>query len=261
MKKTATRTRTAAFFTATAAAVTLLAAGAALPGAARAQQQAAPPSGAAQKRVSLDVDGKNVKDVLLDLFRQAGVGDYTIAEDVSGPITLRLSDRPFEDALVIVARAARPPLTWNKADNVYAVKRRVANTLGGEETPSGSGGIPSDPPVLTASGERYEMLYPVYSDPQNLLRALELLQPAGLTAAFAYPPTNGLLVRFGGSGPLVTGVLGGGAPGLPAGGGAGTTGNGFGGIGNFGGSPQAGNTGFSGGMGNAGNGSGAAGGR
>jgi hypothetical protein len=94
MKKTATWTRTAAFFTATAAAVTLLAAGAALPSAARAQQQAAPPSGAAQKRVSLDVDGKNVKDVLLDLFRQAAVHDYTIAEDATGPITLRLSDRP-----------------------------------------------------------------------------------------------------------------------------------------------------------------------
>jgi hypothetical protein len=221
----------------------------------RAQQQAAPPSGAAQKRVSLDVDGKNVKDVLLDLFRQAGVNDYTIAEDATGPITLRLSDRPFEDALTFVARAAQPPLIWNKTDGVYSVKRRAARTSGEEER--GGGGIPSDPPVITASGERYEMLYPVYSDPQNLLRALELLQPAGLTAAFAYPPTNGLLVRFGGSGPLVTGVLGGGALGggalgLPAGGGAGTTGNGFGGIGNFGGSPQSGN---------AGNGSGAAGGR
>lgn len=236
MKSTVTRTRTAVFFT--AAAVTLLA-GAAMPVAARAQQQAAT-SGAAPKRVSLDVDGKNVKDVLLDLFRQAGVADYTVAEDVSGPLTLRLSDRPFEDALTFVARAAQPPLTWNKTDGVYSVKRRTAPSPRDE-----AGGIPSDPPVITASGERYEMLYPVYADGQNLLRALELLQPAGLTAAFAYPPTNGLLVRFGGKGPLVTGVLGGGTPGLPGGA---TNGNGFGGAagngnsgaGNVGGPPTTG---------------------
>ncbi len=205
MKITVTRTRTAAFFTAAAAAVTLMAA---MPVAARAQQQqppAAAPGAAAQKRVSLDVDGKNVKDVLLDLFRQAGLGDYSIADDVSGPLTLRLSDRPFEDALTFVARAAQPPLTWNKIDGVYSVKRRTVSSPRDAE-----GGIPSDPPVITASGERYEMLYPVYADTQNLLRALELLQLAGLTAAFAYPPTNGLLVRFGGKGPLVTGVLGGG---------------------------------------------------
>lgn len=250
----------AAFFTA-AAAVTLLAE-AAMPVAARAQQPAAT-SGVAQKRVSLDVDGKNVKDVLLDLFRQGGVGDYTIADDVSGPITLRLSDRPFEDALTVVARAAQPPLTWNKTDGVYSVKRRVAPSRDEQQD-----SIPSDPPVITASGERYEMLYPVYADPQNLLRALELLQPAGLTAAFAYPPTNGLLVRFGGNGPLVTGVLGGGTPGLPGGtpglpggtpGGArngfgGAAGMGNGGAGNIGGPPPP--TGGPDFGGNAGNGSG-----
>ena len=183
-----------------------------MPSAAQAQQPPAA-AGAAQKRVSLDVSGKNVKDVLLDLFRQAGVGDYTIADDVSGPLTLRLSERPLEDALTFVARSAQPPLTWNKTDGVYSVKRRASTA----PSPDATGGIPSDPPVITASGERYEMLYPVYADTQNLLRAIELLQPAGLTAAFAYPPTNGLLVRFGGRGPLVTGVLGGGTPDLPGG--------------------------------------------
>ena len=81
-----------------------------LPSTARAQQPPAA-SGAAQKRISLDVSGKNVKDVLLDLFRQAGVTDYAIADDVSGTLTLRLSERPFEDALTFVARSAQPPLT------------------------------------------------------------------------------------------------------------------------------------------------------
>ena len=181
-----------------------------MPSAAQAQQPPAA-AGAAQKRVSLDVSGKNVKEVLLDLFRQAGVTDYAIADDVSGSLTLRLSERPFEDALTFVARSAQPPLTWNKTDGLYSVKRRAAPAR------DDAGDIPSDPPVITASGERYEMLYPVYADTQNLLRAIELLQPAGLAAAFAYPPTNGLLVRFGGKGPLVTGVLSGGTPGLPGG--------------------------------------------
>ena len=205
MKNGNKRVGVAAFLAATA--VTLLSVG--TPDAARAQGPGAP---AAPARISLDANAQDLENVLLDLFRQAGVTDYSIADDVSGPLTLRLTDRPFEDALSLIARSARPPLTWNKADGVYSVKRRVVAPPE-EET----GGIASDPPVITASGERYEMLYPVYADTQNLLRALELLQPAGLTAAFAYPPTNGLLVRFGGPGPLVTGVIGATAGGAPAG--------------------------------------------
>ena len=156
--------------------------------------------------VRVDAQNADVRSLLLGLFQQARVTNYTLAEDVAGTITIRLTDKPLDDALTLIARNASLPLAWSKTDGVYTVKRRVAPPRAADPGPNP---LSAPDPVVTSGGARYDMVYPVYLDGEALVRAIELLQPAGVTAAIAYLPTNGVLVRFGGNGPLVTGVIGG----------------------------------------------------
>lgn len=253
--------KTWAFFVGTTAAALMLVAPAV-----RAQQNnagtgpAAPPAA----RVSVSAQDKKVREVLLDLFARAGVSDYSLANDISGTVTLRLTDQPFEQALTLITRAVTPPLTWRKTDGVYEVKvRQVAPR---DPEPSAAG-VAAEPPIVLPNGAQYDMVYPAFTDARDLVRALEALQPEGLTAAFAYLPTNGLLLRTGGPGPLVTGVIGDGPAGgnLPAGGNAGNNGlgnnngggnnGGFAPGGNIGGNPAGGgiNNGRNNGRNNGGN--------
>jgi hypothetical protein len=164
------------------------------------------------------VDARNadVRALLLDIFQQAKLTNYTLAEDVTGTITIRLTDKPLDDALTLVTSNAQPPLVWSNTDGVYAVKRRPARRADDGDANS----VPAPDLVVTASGVRYDLVYPVYLDGEALLRAIELLQPPGLTAAIAYLPANSLLLRFGGNGPLVTGVIGGAGVGPRGGNGA-----------------------------------------
>jgi len=257
---TKTRTTRTLFAAAglTAAALALLLA--AMPPSARAQQQQGgagnPSATAGNPLVRVGARDRDVRAVLEDLFKQAKIGNYAIAQDVSGTVTMTLTDKAFEDALTLVTRAVSPPLVWSKTDGFYEVKVRTALAVGGRDGGFGAG-LPSEPPVLTPDGVRYDMVYPTFSDARDLVRALELLQPSGLTAAFAYVPSNGLLLRFGGPGGFVSGVIGGpggqnggpGGPGTGAGGsGAGVGGN-VGGVGSSGGLAPGSGAGGAGGSG------------
>ena len=169
--------------------------------------------------VSVTARDAEVKAVITDLFQQAKISDYTISNDVAGRITISLKDKPFEDALTLIARVNVPPLSWNKTDGFYQIKIRRVSPRSAGEVPVAA--MEPPPPVPDAGNVEWVPL--MFTDPRGIVQAIEALRPPGLIAAFAYMPTNGLLVRFGRTGdPLVTGTIGGG-PGA-AGGGAGNTG-------------------------------------
>lgn len=193
--------------------------------------------------VTLDVRNADVRTVLTDLFRQAKVKNYTIANDVTGYVTLKVTDRPLEDVLGLVCRTAAPPLRFRKTpEGVYEVRVRSYGNTG-----SASGGrvaaaapptpSPGEAPASDRAGD-WEAITLMYAEADGIVEAMNTLQPDGVTRMIAYLPTNLLLVK--GGDPAVEGfrtvIIGGGArgssgaPGTPgAGGGAGSAGAGAGG--------------------------------
>jgi len=179
----------------------------------------------------------DVRSVLTDMFKQAKVANYTVANDVAGRVTLSLKDKPFEDALTLLCRAASPELSWSRTDDFYEVKLRRVRRVVAEESPL----LPAPEAAVAAVSpgrERFERIPLMYTDPRTILAALNALRPEGMTAAVAYLPTNGLFVRYGGTNGFVSGVINDMPPGFPGGFGVGFAGSGPAGGG--GGGPASG---------------------
>ena len=78
------------------------------------------------RKVQINARNVEVKRVLMDLFRQAGTTQYSIADNVTSYITLRVQDRPFEEALGILARTARPPLKVTRTTaGIWEIRTRT----------------------------------------------------------------------------------------------------------------------------------------
>ncbi len=185
--------------------------------------------------VSVSARDAEVRTVLADMFQQAKVANYTVANDVVGRVTISLKDKPFEDALTLLCKAASPELSWSKIDNFYEVKLRRVRRVADENTP-----LPQVPEAVSyPGGERFERIPLMYTDPRTILAVLNALRPEGMTAAVAYLPTNGLFVRYGGAGEFLSGVINDMPPGFPGGFGN-FTASGTGGNGGDGGGGQAG---------------------
>ena len=183
-----------------------------------AQGSGNPPSPPPPPVVTVSARDADVRAVLADMFKQAKIANYTVANNVAGYVTLSLKDKPFDDALTLLCKAASPELSWSKTDSFYEVKlRRVRRVAEDETAPA--------PEVIAAypAAVRYERIGMMYSDPRTILAALNALRPEEMTAAIAYLPTNALFVRYGGmtsSGGFMSGVIGDMFPGFPGGPGA-----------------------------------------
>lgn len=177
---------------------------------------AAPPAPAQtqQKPVTLDLRDAPVRAALEQLFSKIKA-DYVIDPAVSGYVTLRITDKPFEDALRLLLRAGTMPLTYTRDNGVYIVKpRRVASAA---EAALGPAGPPSDPTFVDSGtvdlsgGRRMESIQLVYIDPYDLKDIL------GITII----PVGSRPHNLGGGAGAPAGAPGAGAPrgGVPGGGG------------------------------------------
>src|SRR5215217_6577368 len=79
-------------------------------GVARAQAQPAAPERALPP-ITLDLRDAPVRQALEQLFNNAKV-DFSIANEVQGFVTLKITDQPFENALRLILRSSSIPLTF-----------------------------------------------------------------------------------------------------------------------------------------------------
>jgi type II secretory pathway component HofQ len=153
----------------------------------------APESPAPGPRVTIAAKEADVRAVLERLFADAKIENYSIANDVTGRVTLSLKDRSFEEALSLLARVARPPLAWRKIDGIYEVRVRPARRAeaADEDMPA------REQAVEIGGGRRVEVIKLMYADARDIVAVLSGLRPDHLTGAYAYVPLNRLITRWG----------------------------------------------------------------
>ena len=189
---------------------------------------------------SLELQDADVRDALKLLFESVGVTNYTIANDVQGRITVKLTNIPFETALRNVLNQV--DATWSIEAGIYQIKKREkppevpTGPTGGEAPPASKVlrkiQINRADPLLIAVLLSGELAF-------NLTPELSTLRGAG--------GLNGGQGGQGGQGGYGGGQggFGGGGGGFGGGGSGGFGGGGFGG----GGSGGFGGGGFGGGGG------------
>jgi hypothetical protein len=173
---------------------------------------------------SLELQDADVRDALRLLFESVGVTNYTIASDVQGRITVKLTNVAFETALRNILDQVGA--TWSIEAGIYQIKKR-------EEPPAPSTG-PTTPETPQATNV-IRKIQIQHADPYLIALLLSgnqdfASQPEYSTQAGGFGGFGGNSGGFGGGG----NGFGGGGFGGGFGGGSGFGGGGFGG-GGFGG--------------------------
>ncbi len=180
------------------------------------------------QNISLDLKDAPIRSTLEMVFKQAGVKNYVIDNNVAGFVTCTLTDQPFENSLKIVMRAATYPLTYTKENDVYIVKVRAI---------SENKTLPV-PDILNESpkSNSFEKIHLNYIDPFDLMSVLGNILFVNQFQRFQ----GGMNNSFGGGfGNGSTGGMGSGNNSMGGGLSGGLGGNAFGGmnggVGGFGG--------------------------
>ncbi|HET6644935.1 MAG TPA: hypothetical protein VFG65_05495 [Fimbriimonadales bacterium] len=161
---------------------------------------------------SLELQDADVRDALRLLFESVGVTNYTIANDVQGRITVKLTNVPFENALRNVLNQV--DATWSIEAGIYQIKRR-------EQPPApGTGPTNVEPPAASKVLRKIQINH---ADPQLIAYLLSGDLDFGIT------PEISTLNGAGGGGFGNSGGFGGQQGGY--GGGMGGFGGGLGGFG------------------------------
>jgi hypothetical protein len=181
--------------------------------------------------ITLDLKDAPIRTTLEMAFKQAGITNYVIDNNVAGFVTMTITDQPFENALKLIMRAATVPLTYIKENNVYIVKPRQISQNTSPATPDISQEAPA---TNNVSFERIPLTF---------------IDPMDLMGAFGNILMIQQFMRGGGGG---MGGMGGGMGGM--GGGMGGMGGGMGGMGGGMGGMGGGMGGMGGGMGGFGGG-------
>lgn len=169
--------------------------------------------------ITLELRDTPIRDALTQMFNTAKVS-YSIDPAVSGFVSIKVTELPFEDALRLVLRSATLPLTYTRESGVFLVKVRPITTEVTRVAPPPATVAANTAP--TTSGPQFEFLQLNYIDPYDLKDLLHL------TFVPFFARGNG--GNNGGQGGVPTG--GGGNNGGTVGGLAGGTGiGGVGGVG------------------------------
>ena len=192
---------------------------------------------------SLELQDADVRDALRLLFESVGVTNYTIASDVQGRITVKLTNVAFETALRNILDQVGA--TWSIEAGIYQIKKR-------EEPPAPSTG-PTTPETPQATNV-IRKIQIQHADPYLIALLLSgnqdfAAQPEYSTQSGGFGGLGGSGGGFGGGG---QGGFGGGGFGGGGFGGGGFGGGGFGGGGFGGGGFGGGGFGGGGGIGGGG---------
>lgn len=183
--------------------------------------------------ISVDLRDAPIRSALEQIFNSANL-QYSIDPQVSGFVTLKIRDQPFENALKLIMRTATIPLTYVKEDNVYIVKPRPLAPVV-TSTPDNS---PEVEDTQRRPADIIPLTYIDAVDLQQLIGPIQFLRP------FTRAQQGGGLGGLGGGG--LGGLGGGNLGGLGAGGFGGLGGSGLGGFGGGGIGGIGGGTGLGG---------------
>jgi type II secretory pathway component GspD/PulD (secretin) len=209
---------------------------------AQAPEKALPP-------ITLDLRDAPVRQALEQLFNNAKV-DFSIANEVQGFVTLKITDQPFENALRLILRSSSIPLTFVRESGVYIVKPRIAETL---DPNAGAPPPITDPNAGALPAASYDQIQLTYIDSADLSGTL------GITFIRSFTRQGGQGGQGGQQGGGMMGGMGGMGGGMMGGGMGGGMMGGMGGMG--GGMMGGGMGGMGGGMGGMMGGGGFGGGR
>ncbi len=120
----------------------------------------------AQSNITMDLKDAPIRTTLEMVFKQAGIKNYVIDNNVAGFVTMTITDQPFENSLKLVMRAATEPLTYIKENDVYIVKVRQITQNNNPIIPDIS---KENKPTNNLSFERIPL---TYIDPYDLMSAL-----------------------------------------------------------------------------------------
>jgi hypothetical protein len=190
----------------------------------------------ANDKISLDLKDAPVRSTLELAFKQAGINNYVIDNEVAGFITMTITDQPFENTLKLIMRAASTPLTYVKENDVYIVKLRKITEF--KPTP-----LPDLTTVAPTNSVIFERIPLTYIDPMDLVSAFGNILYIGQfvrngnMGGMGSGMGGGMGGSFGGGMGGMGGGLSGGMGGMGGGmmGGMGSFGNAMGGSGGFGG--------------------------
>lgn len=157
---------------------------------------------------SIDFQDAPVRDVIRAVFKDAGVTNYTIAQDVQGTVTISMKNMPLDTVLRNVLNQV--DATWRVEAGAYNIIKKEQNV----DTGSGSG-IPTDQIPATDQKRLYRINIQ-HADPQYVYMLLR-----GEMGFGAGPEVSALSI----------GGFGGGQGGFGGGGQGGFGGGGFGGGG------------------------------
>jgi hypothetical protein len=153
--------------------------------------------------ITLDLKDAPIRTTLEMAFKQAGINNFVIDNNVAGFVTMTITDQPFENALKLIMRASTEPLTYTKENNVYIVKVRVVTP-----TPQTGGPDPIQP--VTINSLTWERIPLVYIDPFDLQVVLgPILNISQFTRSGGGMGNGGFGGGFGSAGGLGGGSMGG----------------------------------------------------
>ena len=115
--------------------------------------------------ITLDLKDAPIRTTLEMAFKQAGITNYVIDNNVAGFVTMTITDQPFENALKLIMRAATVPLTYIKENNVYIVKPRQVSLNTSPATPDIS------QETTVANNVSFERIPLTFIDPVDLMGA------------------------------------------------------------------------------------------
>ncbi len=95
------------------------------------------------RRISVTADGAEITDLLKKLFNKSG-DEYTIDQDISGPVDLKIRYATFSEVYRRIAESAKPPLKIKMDGKLYHVSRETPLAKPGTESggPVGIGVVP-----------------------------------------------------------------------------------------------------------------------
>src|SRR5205814_8126768 len=74
------------------------------------------------RRIAVLADNAEITDLLKDMFKKSG-DQYTIDQDISGPVDLNIKYATFAEVYRRIAESAKPPLKIQMDGKLYRVTR------------------------------------------------------------------------------------------------------------------------------------------
>ena len=115
--------------------------------------------------ITMELREAPIRTTLEMLFKQAGITNYVIDNNVAGLINMTITDQPFEVVLKLIMRGATVPLTYIKENNVYIVKIRQIS----QNTSPAAPDISQEAPAT--NNVSFERIPLIFIDPMDLMGA------------------------------------------------------------------------------------------